>query len=214
MAHGTHRRAGLSIRIAILIEGDTETAFLPKVREFLKGRLVQNRMPKLDPLPFDGRIPTGPKLKRVVENLLTGRQPADAVIALSDVYTGTREFADAQDAKMKMKQWVGNEPRFHPHVAQHDFEAWLLPFWKDIQDLAGSNRAVPGINPENVNHNNPPAHRLQEVFRTGSKGRAYVKPRDASRILRGKDLLVSAIACSELKAFLNTILIRCGAPTL
>ena len=214
MAYGAHRRACLSVRIAILIEGETERVFIPKVREFLKVRLVQNRMPKLDPVPFEGRIPTGPKLQRVVETLLAGRDRADAVIALTDVYTGTREFADAQDAKTKMRQWVGNESRFHPHAAQHDFEAWLLPFWRDIQRLAGSNRTAPGVNPENVNHNNPPAHRLREVFRTGSKGKAYVKPRDAGRILRDNDLLLSATACSELKAFLNTILISCGAPPL
>lgn len=96
-------------------------------------------------------------------------------------------------AKDMMREWVGEEPRFYPHVALHDFEAWLLPFWSEIQTLAGSARAVPGVHPENVNHDRPPAHRLQEVFRTGSKGKAYVKPRDAARILRGVDLGVAAI---------------------
>lgn len=202
------------MRIAILIEGETERVFIPKVREFLKTRVAQNQMPKLDPVPFDGRIPTGPKLRRLVERLLNGRDGADAVIALTDVYTGTQEFTDGANAKAKMREWVGNEPRFHPHVAQYDFEAWLLPFWQDIQRLAGSNRAAPGANPENINHMNPPAYRLREVFRTGSKGNAYVKPRDAGRILRDKDLVVTANACSELKAFLNTILLRCGAAAL
>ena len=83
-------------------------------------------MPKLDFVPHDGRIPTGGKLKRVVENLLNDRkQPAVAVIALTDVYTGTTppEFPTAADAKQKMREWVGAEPRFYPHVALHDFEA-------------------------------------------------------------------------------------------
>lgn len=212
MAHGAHR--GTCLKIAILIEGATETVFIPKVREFLGARIMRNRMPKLDPVAFHGRIPTGAKLRRVVENLLTERDSADAVIALTDVYTGTREFLDADDAKTKMREWVGNEPRFYPHAAQHDFEAWLLPFWADIQRLAGSNRGAPGGNPETVNHNNPPAHRLREVFRTGSKGKAYVKPRDAGRILRDNDLTVTANVCPELKAFLNTILIRCGAAAI
>jgi len=35
------------------------------------------------------------------------------------------------------------------------------------------------------------------------------KPRDARRILKDKDLLISAIACPELKAFLNRILQLC-----
>jgi hypothetical protein len=203
----------VSVRIAILVEGATEQAFMPKLREFLKARLPPGSMPKLDPVPCDGRLPTGDKLRRIVENLFSGRTAADAVIALTDVYTGTHEFASAQDAKNKMRGWVGNEPRFYPHVALHDFEAWLLPFWTDIQQLAGSNRATPSTQPEKVNHDKPPAHWLREVFRTGSKGKAYVKPRDAARILKDRDLTVAAQSCPELKAFLNTILELCGGET-
>lgn len=202
------------MRIAILVEGATEQAFIPKLREFLKTRLPHGMMPKLDTVPCDGRVPTGDKLRRIVENLLTGKNAADAVIALTDVYTGTREFASAKDAKDKMRSWVGGEPRFYPHVALHDFEAWLLPYWSEIQSLAGSTRTSPGAHPEQVNHDKPPAHRLQEVFRTGNKGKAYVKPRDAARILRNRDLAIAAEACPELKAFLNTILALCGAATI
>lgn len=201
------------IRIALLVEGETERVFAPKLREFLAVRLP-GKMPKIDTLPHDGRIPTREKLQRVVERLLNGKMPADAVIALTDVYTGTREFANADDAKTKMRAWVGPEPRFYPHVALHDFEAWLLPFWPDIQRIAGSNRSSPGPNPEEVNHDKPPAHRLKEVFVSGSKRTAYVKPRDAGRILQGKDLIVSADACGELKALLNTILTICGGKVL
>lgn len=202
-----------SIRITLLVEGETERVFAPKLREFLAPRLV-GRMPKIDPLPFDGRIPTGDKLKRVVERLLNGNPPSDAVIALTDVYTGTREFLDADDAKRKMRSWVGPEPRFFPHVAQHDFEAWLLPFWPEIQRITGSNRTAPSGNPEQVNHGNPPAHRLKEVFISGNRRAAYVKPRDAVRILQGQDIAVAAQACSELKALLNTILTLCATPPL
>lgn len=204
------------MRIAIIVEGETERVFFPCLRGFLKVRL-SGQMPKLGPVPCDGRFPTGDKLKRIVERLLNSRTgPADAVIALTDVYTGTTppEFADAADAKRKMRGWVGDDERFHPHAAQHDFEAWLLPFWSEIQKLAGHNRTAPGSFPEQVNHDNPPAHRIREIFRAGSRGKAYVKPLDASRILRGKDLLVSAQACPELKAFLNTILGLCDADVI
>ncbi len=201
----------MSVRIAMLVEGATEQAFIPKVREFLNARLPQGTMPRLDIVPCDGRVPTSDKLRRIVANLLSGKNAANAVIALTDVYTGTREFADAQDAKDKMRGWVGEEPRFYPHVALYDFEAWLLPYWSEIQALAGSTRAAPGVHPEQVNHDKPPAHRLQEVFLTGSKGKAYVKPRDAARILRDSDLAVAAEACPELKAILNTLLALSGA---
>ncbi len=204
------------MRIAILVEGKTEKAFKPYLIDFLRSRLAR-KMPKLDFVPYDGRIPTGDKLKRVVEILLTDQnQPADAVIGLTDVYTGRNppEFPTADDAKKKMREWVGEERRFHPHVALHDFEAWLLPYWEKITKLTGTNHKAPGANPEKVNHSKSPAHRLAEEFRTGSKTKGYVKVRDVGRILKGEDLLQSIVACPEFKAFVNTILIRCDKTTV
>ncbi len=199
------------MKISIIVEGKTEKAFLRHLRNFLKTRLAGN-MPKLDIFPYDGRIPKEGKLRRVVENLLQGKQPADYVIALTDVYTGANppDFIDAQDAKTKMVQWVGNEPRFYPHAAQYDFEAWLLPYWPTIQRLARHNKAAPGRSPESVNHYNPPSNRIKEIFEIGDCRGSYVKPRDAERILRENDLSKAIHQCSELKAFINTILSICG----
>lgn len=170
-------------------------------------------MPKLDIFKRDGRLPKQQKLRRVVEDLLSKKPAADAVIALTDVYTGTIDFKDAEDAKRKMREWVGPNNKFHPHVAQHDFEAWLLPFWGDIQKLAGHNKGAPAGQPESVNHRRPPAYHVEEIFRLG-KRRAYVKARDADRILTGNDLAVSAAQCPELKALLNTILTLSGGQPL
>jgi hypothetical protein len=205
------------VKIALLIEGQTEKALLRHLRHLR--RLLEPRvggnMPRIDPVSYDGRIPKGDKLKRDVERLLnTGRPPADAVIALTDVYTGSKDFDSAADAKQKMRQWVGADNRFYPHAAQYDFEAWLLPYWKDIQRLAGHNKAAPTGKPELVNHQRPPSFRIKEAFRTGSSKRDYVKPRDAERILRDNDLAVAAGVCSELKAFVNTILTLCGGQCL
>lgn len=173
-------------------------------------------MPKLDFFPYDGRIPKENKLKRVVENLLRGKFPADHVIALTDVYTGTNppDFIDAKDAKNKMSQWLGHEPRFHPHVAQYDFEAWLLPYWQTIQQLAKHNKTIPGGNPETINHDNPPSYRIKEIFEIGKCRDSYVKPRDAKRILQENNLITAITQCSELKAFINTILSICGQPVI
>ena len=197
------------MKIVILVEGETERAFHDTLVEFLKQRLP-GKMPKLSFQGQRGRIPTGEKLRKVVENEFIGKNAADAVIALTDVYTGTTDFEDAADAKAKMRNWVGDEPRFHPHVAQHDFEAWLIPFWPTIQKLAKHNKATPSGKPETVNHNNPPAYRIKEIFELGRCRDSYQKPRDAKRILKDNDLIVSAQACPELKAFLNTILSLCG----
>ena len=113
-----------------------------------------------------------------------------------------------------MRLWVGDEPRFYPHAAQFDFEAWLLPYWPRIISLAQSNRRVPSTNPETIDYQTPPSVLLNEVFRTGTEKRPYSKIRDGAHILRGQDLAVAAAQCPELKAFLNTILSLSGAPIL
>ena len=199
------------MRITILVEGKTESAFKPHLINFLKQKLA-GKMPKLDIVKYDGRIPTGQRLKRVVDNLLNdGKYPSDLVIALTDVYTGSipPEFPTATDAKRMMRGWVGDEPRFHAHVALHDFEAWLLPYWDKIQRITGRRQKPPGNNPEAVNHGNSPAYRLKEIFRLGTKTNDYVKARDAGQILRGEDLMVAINECAELRAFINTILKAC-----
>ena len=204
------------MKLSIILEGNTEMAFISHLRQYLRDYLHGN-MPELDPLPYDGRIPTGDKLESLVDRLLNARvNPSDCVIALTDVYTGTipPAFQNAADAKSKMRQWVGNDPRFHPHAAQHEFEAWLLPYWSDIQRLAGHNKSAPRGNPETVNHMNPPSSYIKEIFRVGNGRKRYVKIRDAGRILRGKDLAVAISQCSELKAFVNTIFTVCGAQAI
>jgi hypothetical protein len=203
------------MKIAILIEGRTERAFKPFLIEHLKGYLA-GRMPNLDFVPQDGGLPTDDKLKRVVENLLRGTRAADAVIGLTDVYTGHHPFLfdDATDAKRKMVTWVGNNPKFHPHTALHDFETWLIPFWTKIQRLAKSNRARPGTNPETVNHSNPPAYRIKEIFESGGCKKSYSKTIDGPRILRGENLLTSINECSELKSFVNRLITLSGGTAI
>lgn len=197
------------MKISIIVEGATERAFRPHLTKFLMDRLAGN-MPRLDMFICNGRVDKGDKLRAKVESLLAGRNPADAVIALTDIYTGTNDFIDAADAKAKMRNWVGQNTRFHPHVAQHDFEAWLLPYWSEIQRVAGHNRNAPSGPPESVNHNHPPSYHIKDIFKIGTCRRDYSKVRDANRILQGQDLSVAAAKCPELKAFLNTILTLSG----
>ena len=196
------------MRIAILVEGKTEMAFMPSLRSFLSSQNLP-QMPKLDPKPYNGRIPKKEKLRRVVENLIN-IAGYDAVIALTDVYTGTNDFEDAADAKKQMREWVGDNPQFYPHAALYDFEAWLLPFWDKIQDLAKYKKSAPSSQPEQVNHNKPPSKHIKEIFERGKCRDSYVKARDAKRILEGQDLKNAAQVCPELRAFLNTILGLCG----
>ena len=144
----------------------------------------------------------------MVENLLDN-DDYDAVMALTDVYTGTNDFQNAADAKAKMTNWVGNNPKFYPHTALHDFEAWLIPYWDTIQKLAKHNLSAPSGSPERVNHNNPPAERIKDIFRRGKCSRHYNKPIDGKAILKNNDLMDAIQACPELKAFVNRIIFLC-----
>lgn len=198
------------MKISVIVEGSTEKVFGDAPRRFLVDRLA-GRMPKLVFIPQRGRIPTGDKLRGLVVRLLTtGPSPADAVIALTDVHTGDRRYEDAADAKAKLGAWVPGESRFHPHAAQYELDAWLLPYWSKIQRMAGHNRNPPDPDPERVDHEKPPSKHLAELFQAGTRSRQYAKTRDAAAILRGEDLMVSARACAELRGMLNTILSLSG----
>ncbi len=204
------------MKITLLVEGKTEKVFLPHLRKYLSTHLDKDSMPHIVPFVCDGGIPTKDKLMRTVQTLFTGKSPSDIVIALTDVYTGHKPplFNDAADAKSKMRAWVGVEPRFHPHAAQYDFEAWLLPYWSTIQKLAIHDRKAPGGNPESVNHEKSPAYHIKEIFRIGKRGDAYIKTRDAARILKDNTLDKAVEQCFELKDLINTILSACGGKTI
>lgn len=200
----------MSDRIAVMVEGESEIAFMVFVRDFLRSR-IEGRMPVIKSIAFDGRIPKGKLLSKNVRNLLS---EYDDVVALTDVYTGStpRDFVDATDAKKKMREWVGKEKRFHPHAAQYEFEAWLFPFWDDLRRLSGGLKAAPRGNPELVNHDRPPSWWIADLFKSG--GKRFRKVVDSGRVLKNRDLAVAAEACPELKSFLNTLLMLSGGQLL
>jgi hypothetical protein len=92
------RASNQGVQIAVMVEGKTETAFRPVLLEFISHRIPDAR-PRLRFITYDGRIPKEDKLKRIVQNLLAGIGAYDAVIALTDVYTGTNDFLLVNDTK-------------------------------------------------------------------------------------------------------------------
>ena len=64
------------MRIALIVEGKTEKAFLPALRNYLM-RTLAGQMPTLKAIPQGGRVPKEDKLKRLVKNLF---KDYDAVI--------------------------------------------------------------------------------------------------------------------------------------
>lgn len=202
------------MKIVIMVEGATERAFKPKLLEFLQQHFGSSgylkRRPKLVFWPYDHGVPVGDLLAKEVGLHLSGKDPADHVIWLTDVYPPSERWRTSDQAKAAARTWVGEEPRFHPHTAAHDFEAWLLPYWDRIQRHSGSNLKAPAGDPESVNHSTPPSRRINEAYEKGKHKRRYQKTKDPQAILRGADLMVAVRACPELKAFVTTILTLSG----
>jgi hypothetical protein len=105
-----------------------------------------------------------------------------------------------------VKCWNGLA-RFLTFIRIKPITILRLGYYLIGQKLARHNKSAPGNYPEPVNFNKPPSYHM--MFLSGKYKRRYKKPRDAHRILREKDLLISAKACPELKAFLNRILQLC-----
>ena len=159
---------------------------------------------------FDGPVGRR-KLARLVRNYDDDKDVV-AVVALTDVYP---EFGDAKEAMAKLTADAGNQPqriKFRAHAAQHDVEAWMLPFWKEIAKKLGVKAKPPGAKPEDVNHRKPPSLHLKDLFKKAKK--SYEKNLEAPKWLTQKGLERAAKDCPQLKAFLNSLLEFAGAEKL
>jgi len=191
------------MKIVVLVEGKTEIALRTKLNEFINDRLKLENKSRIgiDTKSFKG-TPDCDQIKDRVEMNLNNPDVI-AVVGLLDVYPN---FKSAGETKNFLRDCVGDEPRFYPHAAQFDFEAWLMPFWDDICRKLKINKKSPGANPEQINLNKPPSKYLEELYRLAKSRYKYDKIRDAYSILKDKDLTYSAKQCTELKSFLNTLL--------
>jgi hypothetical protein len=198
------------LTIVLLVEGKTEAALKDVLKGFLDKRAAREGKAKvrLVTKPLDSRLLNQ---ERVLDQVrMSLRDPETVcVVGLLDVYP---RFQSAQDARGFLRQAVGAETRFHPHAAQFEVEAWLLPFWKDICQKLGVQRQPPGGKPEEVNLQNPPSHHLSRLFKLAKRN--YDKPRDLKAILQGKDIETVAAQCPGFKAFLNTLLMCAGLTAL
>ncbi len=193
--------------VILLAEGETEKALTNKLKAFFDERAGVEGKPRI---ALRSRvIQLRPeKLHRQVRLELADSRTA-AVVGLVDVFP---KFADASEAKKFLQEAVGDEPRFYPHAAQYDVEAWLLPYWDVICRRVGVKHNRPGDNPELVDRERPPSKRLAELYATVK--RKYIKPIEMDNILRDQDLTVAASQCAELKSLLNTLLTLGGLSAL
>lgn len=200
------------MKIVLLAEGDTERAAREHLKRFLDGRAGSKAKVGLQTSIFDGGLDE--KGVRGRAQLFLADDTVLGVIALTDLYPQWR--GGPEEAKRTIRSWLPDDPRCHVHVAKHDFEAWLLHGWQAIIKQSGvaSNPKPWGKHPENINHNNPPAHRLWELFQQGKPPRKYKKPIDGKKLFERLNLEEVGAVCPEFKAFLNTLLQLANYPLL
>ena len=190
----------------LIAEGDTERAARPHLKLFLDAQAGALPKVRLEIVVLDGGL-----TERLVRSLATEfllDSSVVGVIALTDLYP---KFPDAASARSMIASWMPGDTRCHVAVAKHDFEAWLLVGWDAILSQARVGKKQQwGANPEDVNHNHPPAHRMQKLFDTGPRSRRYKKPVDGKKLFERLDLLEVAKRCPEFKLFLNCML-QCAA---
>jgi Domain of unknown function (DUF4276) len=201
------------LTIVLLVEGATEIALKRKLKEFLDQRAQDLGRPRaaLQIRKFKGlnREALGRQIKLELQS------PAvKAVVGLIDVFPQFKH-ADAAAAKrflMEAARNAGVTQGFYAHAAQYDVEAWVLPYWNDICLRVGIQQGSPGHNPEQVDGVKPPSYRLRELYQRAKH--EYTKTLEMPAILEGKDLMIAANTCPELKGLLNTLLKLSDLPLL
>jgi hypothetical protein len=193
-------------KIILLGEGETEKKLGQILKRFLDQKTSTGNAIGLQSRPIARTLD---RLKFQVKTELKHPEVM-GVIALLDVYP---DFTSATEVK-KYLQKASNDPRYFPHAAPYEIEAWLLPYWEKICARLKQPKLQPlGRHPEKVNGENPPSHRLDALYQKYLR-RGYSKPIELQAILGGVDLEYAAKQCPELKALLNTLCKLAGVPLL
>jgi hypothetical protein len=192
------------LTIVLLVEGSTEKTLTDKIKEHLDQRAESLGRPRVALRAVKIKNIEPHALGQQIRLHLQTQHTTD-VVGLIDVFP---HFTSAPAAKLFLREAAeraGVRQHFHPHAAQYDVEAWLLPYWDDICRRIGVKQGPPGGNPEMVDDLKPPSYRLKELYQRA--GRKYVKTIEMPAILKGKDLSVAAKACAELRNLLDTLLL-------
>lgn len=196
------------MKIILLCEGDTEKVLKPALKRFMDDHAADAGTDRvgLDIRPFKGN----PDCDQIRTRLELHAKKSDvlAVIALLDVYP---HFKSAVEVKAFMRNCVKNSEfadRFHPHAAQYEFEAWLLPFWGDLCRRLKVDAKPPGADPEKVDDQKPPSHHLKDLYRK-ARSRGYEKVIEAGKILGRHRIEDAAKECLELSRLLDTLVNVC-----
>lgn len=190
------------MKIILFVEGESDSHGLQNLLRNEISLLRKNRH-SLRIYSFMGKFnllrKIGYQTRRAIEEV-----NADIVFALVDLYPGDID-PDALRRKLRSRAPREYRDRFHPHVAVHDLEAWILADPEPLRRMlkARSIRIYP--NPERVDNQKPPKRHLEELFRRHLK-RAYRATEDGPRLFAMIDSTVVANKCPNFKMLRDDLL--------
>ena len=212
------------MRINIYCEGDTEKGLdvlLAPVREQLRGKGLS-----LNTRPLANNSQLLRKIGNLTKNEISLGAPA--VFCLIDLYNIYGALPQELARILANRNWAGltverrlhwlrtNIPRhcideefrekFHIHFAVYEIEALIFADPGKIKTRLGMRSIKSYINPEGINDMNSPANKLNELFRTHSKKRKYIKTVDGVKLLSSLDFNLVYQKCPNFAAFVDDIL--------
>jgi Domain of unknown function (DUF4276) len=218
-------------RVLILVEGQTEEAFVNRVlRPHLEPLGVYVERPSLlrtkelpEGKPYKGGITTYPRMSRDARRLLG--DTAAHVSTLIDYYglpedfpglASARLLPNVNDRVVALESAFADEinhPRFHPFLILHEIEAWVFAAPAAAQahltieglatELANAVTAAFGAELINDGPDTHPSIRLDEIVRRLDRQRRYGKVADGPEIIAKAGLDVIRAGCPHFNAWLN-----------
>ncbi len=197
------------MRFILFVEGYTEHKALPA---FLK-RWLDPRLSKsvgIQTVRFEGWAKFVEEAPKKAE-MYVSRSDVIAVIGVLDLYGPDFYPVDKPTpddryewAKRHLEEKVGQD-KFFQFFAVHELEAWLLSAPSIFPSSVGSQVGKLSRSPERVNNTNPPARRLDLIYKT-QLGRRYRKLVDGVDLFRRLDPVVAYDKCPRLKDLLDEML--------
>lgn len=201
------------MKFLLLVEGDTEHKVLPAfIQRWLNARLDYNV--GISPVNLRGNRGFRRDIRGKVHFHLNRDRQGEiiAAIGLLDLYKGadfpasTTAVPDRYDWGVRYYEDLVGHAKFRMFFAVHETEAWLLsdprifaqPTRRRIQREAGNA-------PEQVNFDNPPAKRLNTIYRTVMR-RSYRKITDGGNLFESLAPDVARNKCPYLAQMLDELL--------
>ena len=154
------------------------------------------------------------KIARAVERSLQPEEKVDYVFGLLDLHgvglSYPREVTSrdqkAEYLKKHLRELVSfsYRGRFHPHVAVHELEAWVLADDGALRDYL-KQPMQPWPTPEAVNFDSPPVRHLKDLFMR-HKRVAYGKAVHGKRLFEMIDPRIVMNKCHHFKLFVDDLM--------